>query len=447
MLSMKHTVESFAHQRQLSARDLLKAAEDIGIAKQSGADSLTNEEQNQLLLARTVRDFAARLDVSHAQLLGELEEIGLPKEGPDSYLSGEQQWQRERARPVATLAEETGIDVKSLVRKLEEEGRAEPSAGSLVTPDEWQRLVPFVIAKTIRALRDYRGLTRAEVAENAGMSERHLAKIEAGEILAGGEVAAERSRGQVLPEDHGLEALLEKLAPALNSTVKDLKGTTETARLARDATRSQKLVAISAKVTTEARTGFARIRDRYGWTIAHVMEVAPVLFVLLAEGSLARRRRHLRELQTKYDAVPQLQSFLADFRERRAREEASIQNHNLREDGLSDDGSADPFLTHLIELARAIQHAGVSLQGDADGYEPNPTSSDPDFERVSDEQALLRWLLRDDERCPACRQPLKPEHLHCPWCGRPRPEPRRDTTILDRPSEGKKHDQHRSPRR
>ncbi len=419
---MKHTVQSFAHQRQLPAREVLRAARDIGIAKRSGADSLTHEEQNQLLQARTVRDLAARLDISHAQLLGELEEIGLPNEGPDSYLSGEQQWQRQRARPVATLADETGIDVESLLSKLKEEGRAQPTAGSLVTPDEWQRLVPFVIARTIRAIRDYRGLTRAEVAENAGISERHLAKIEAGDILAGGEAAAQRSRGEVLPEDHGLEDLLEKLAPALNSTVKDLKGTTETARLARDATKPNQLVAISAKVTTEARSGYARIRDRYGWTISHVMEVAPLLFALLAEGSLARRRQHLRDLQTKHDAVPELQSFLAYFRERRAREEALIEYHSLRVDGLSDDSSADPFFAHLIELARSIQHAGVSFQDDAESCESNPTSSDPDFERVTDEQALLRWLLRNDGRCPSCRQPIKPEHLHCPWCGRARSE-------------------------
>lgn len=426
MLPMKHTVESFAHQRQLAARELLRAAEDIGIPKQSGADSLTHEEQNQLLQARTIKDFAAKLDVSHTQLLAELAEIGLPKEGPDSYLSGEQQWQREHARPVATLADETGIDVNSLLRKLEEEGRAEPSAGSLVTPDQWQRLVPFVIARTIRAIRDYRGFTRAEVAEKAGISERHLAKIEAGEILVGGEVTAERNRGEVLPEeDHRLEELLARLAPALNSTVKDLKGTTETAKLARDATKSHQLVAISAKVTTDARSGFARIRDRYGWTIAQVMEVAPVLFVLLAEGSLARRRQRLRELRTKHDAVPELQTFLADFRERGAGEEASIQSHNLRNDGLSDDSSADPFFAHLTELARAIPHTGASFQNDSDGVDgdgASPTSGDAELERVMDEQALLGWLLRDDGRCPACRQPIKPKHIHCPWCGQRRAE-------------------------
>ena len=422
MLPMRHTVESFARQRQLTAPEVLKAAGDIGIAKESGADLLNYEEQNQLMQARTVRDLAARLDVSHAELLKELDEIGLPREGPDSYLSGEHQWQREHARPIATLADETGIDVESLLRKLDEEGRAKTSADALVSPDEWQRLVPFVIARTIRAIRDYRGLTRAEVAENAGISERHLAKIEAGEILVGGQVAAERNRGEVLPEDHGLDQLLEKLAPALSSTVKDLKGTTEIARLARDATKSNQLVAISAKVTIEARSGFARIRDRYGWTIAHVMEVAPVLFVLLAEGSLARRRQRLRELQTKHDAVPELHSFLADFRERRATEEASIQNRNLRDDGLSDDGSADPFLAHLVELARPIQHPGASCQDDAEGHEPSPPSSDPDLERVADGQALLRWLLRDDGRCPACHKPVEPEHLHCPWCGQTQSE-------------------------
>ncbi len=414
---MKHTVESFAHQRQLAAQEILRAAREIGIGKRSEADSLTPEEQNELLQAKTVRDFAARLDVSHGQLLGELEEIGLPKEGPDSYLSGEQQWQRQHARPVSALANETGIDVESLLCKLKGEGRAEPSPGTLVTPDEWQRLVPFVIARTIRAIREYRGLARADVAANAGISERHLAKIEAGEILVGGDVAAERSKGEVLPEDHALEDLLEKLAPALNATVKDIKGTTDTARLARDATKPKQLVAISAKVTTDARSGFARIRDRYGWTIAHVMEIAPLLFALLAEGSLARRRQRLRDLQTKHDAVPELQAFLAEFRERRAREEASIQNRKLRDDGLSDDGPADPFFAHLIELARPIQHAGASCQDDAEGCKPSPASSDLDLERVTDGPALLRWLLRDDKRCPACRKPIEPEHLHCPWCG------------------------------
>ena len=84
----------------MSPEELLMVSAEIGIPKESVADSLSESERKQLLNAKTVRSFAEELDLSPDRLLAELDEIGLSKKSADAYVSVEEQWQREVARPV-----------------------------------------------------------------------------------------------------------------------------------------------------------------------------------------------------------------------------------------------------------------------------------------------------------------------------------------------------------
>ena len=390
---MKHTVESVASERVVSPQELLGILHQIGIPKEAVTEELSEAERRELQDAQTVNAFAEKLGVSPAQLLSELDDIGVSKESVDTYVSVAEQWQLEVAQPLKILACDEGVAVERLLRKLEETGRLKPSVTSLVTAEEQDQLATFArvhrTAETIRAIREYRGLTRDYVAAGVGVSERQLAKIEAGEV------------DLIDDENPKQAAWRKKLANVLGVEIKDLSGRTDTALQILDSdTRSESTAAISAMVTPHARTGFARIRNRYGWSMAQVLELSPLMFVLLAEGSLFRRRKRLQKMRSALDEVPfELHRFLSELRGRLEGEEGSIQHRNLRHESFSGGASLDPFSAYVFELARNL--------GD-DALVPVPPAG---------ERLLLDWLLRDELRCRACRETIKPEHVHCPWCG------------------------------
>ena len=211
MLPMTETIESLAREWGIPPEKLLSVAEEIGIPEQSVKDGLSRGQLNQLRQAKTVGDFAHELGIHSDQLLAELDVLGLSKPSVDTYLSRDEQWQREAAQTVEALAANEGIKADRLLRKLEDIGRSKPSAKALVTADEQEQISSFVrsqrIAKTIRAIREDRGLTRETVAEQVGVSQRQMVNIEAGEV-------------DIVEPRHA--ARLEKLAVALDVRIKDL---------------------------------------------------------------------------------------------------------------------------------------------------------------------------------------------------------------------------------
>ncbi len=352
------------------------------MSKGSVTDVHSVDERTQILHAKTVAGFAEELGTPPDQLLNELVDMGIEKGSVDAYLSVDEQ--RQVALPVEELARRARMDADDLLRKLEEIGRPKSSAKSLVTAGEQELLSDFVratrIATTVRGIRNHQGLSRAIVAEDVGISERQLARIEAGEVDLVDPRQAPR---------------LEKLATALGVTIKDLYGSTATAR-GLESRKDQ--VPVSALISPEARSGFARIRERYRWTMAEVMEFAPLMFVLLAEGSLERRRRRVEEMRNAHDGAPdELRRFLAEFRERLEKEVDAIRERELRQSSFSG-GASDSLAEYLRELASAFGYAA------ADG--------EPTVEKILD------WLQETEgRRCRSCGEPIKPEHVHCPWCG------------------------------
>lgn len=276
------------------------------------------------------------------------------------------------------------MDADGLLRKLDEVGRPKASAQSLVTVREQELLSDLVraarIAATVRGIRNHRGLTRASVAEAVGISERQLARIEAGEVDLVDPKQSER---------------LEGLAVALDVTIKDLYGGTD---VARDVEARRDQVPVSALVSPKARSGFATIRERYGWTMADVVELAPLMFVLLAEGSLEQRRTRVEEMRNAHDGAPEaLRRFLAEFREQLGKEEEAIRERELQRGGFHA-GTSDAFSGYLFEFAQTFGYA------DEDG--------------VLTIDRILVWLQEaEGRRCASCGKPIKPEHVHCPWCG------------------------------
>ncbi|MDE0038099.1 MAG: helix-turn-helix domain-containing protein [Gammaproteobacteria bacterium] len=379
---MNHTVESVARERGVPVGELLRLAEELGLPKASVKDPLSIDERKEILGARTVAAFAEELQTRPDRLLSELAGMGAEKGSVDAYLSIDEQ--RYAARRVDELAREAGLDADALLRMLEEIGRPKSSAESLVTAGEQELLSDVVratrMAATVRGIRADRGLNRANVAEAVGISERQLARIEAGEV----DLLDPRQSGR-----------LGQLAAALDVTVKDLYGSTGAAR---DLESRKDHVPVSALVSPQARSGFARIRERYRWTMAEVMELTPLMFVLIAEGSLEWRRKRVEEMREAHDgAHDEMRRFLAEFREQLEKEAAAIRERELRRSGLSG-GTSGALSGYLLELARGLGYPA------ADG--------DPTVARVLDS-------LQDTEGrcCGSCGEPIGLEHIHCPWCG------------------------------
>lgn len=381
MLSVSHTVESIARERGTPASELLRLAEELGLPKASAKDLLSVAERKQVLGARTVTAFAEELGTAPDELLAELADMGVEKGSVDAYLSIDEQ--RYAALPVDELAHEAGMDADTLLRKLEAIGRPKSSAESLVTAGEQELLSDSVrtarIAATVRGIRVRWGANRASVAEAVGISERQLARIEAGEV----DLLDPRQSGR-----------LEQLATALDVTIKDLYGSTEASR-ALEPRKDQ--VPVSALVSPQTRAGFARVRARYRWTMAEVIELAPLMFVLLAESSLEWRRRRVEEMRNAHDGVPdEMRRFLGEFREQLENETVAIRERELRRSTFS--GASDGLSGYLLELASRLGYPGAAGDPTVDGI-------------------LDRMQETEERRCRSCGEPIKREHIHCPWCG------------------------------
>ena len=300
---------------------------------------------------------------------------------------------------VGKFAAESGLSEKEMLRMIEQGGFPQRMADDTLSEQDQDLLRPLIWtrrgAAAIRALRKSRGLSRAQLAAAAGVSERQLARIEAEEI-----------------DLTKAEEQTNRLAQALHVTVDDmLFGRTERVRRALLAEPgSAQTMPVGAPVSALTRLGFALVRLRYGLSVGQVLELTPLMFALLAEGSLVRRKRRLKQLKDAYSQVkPELKRYLSDFRERRDAEARSISRRDLRDAASlfripakdeGGDGEApasrvdngddfDPFSTYLFELARGL----------SDGDEPPVRPQEPPIrphEWRSTERQLLAWMFREE---------------------------------------------------
>ena len=66
---------------------------------------------------------------------------------------------------------------------------------------------------------------------------------------------------------------------------------------------------IGAQITPKVRLAYDLIKRRYGVSATEIINMAPLFFALLAEGSLAWRREKLKELKEGIDRLEQIEGF------------------------------------------------------------------------------------------------------------------------------------------
>lgn len=95
---------------------------------------------------------------------------------------------------------------------------------------------------------------------------------------------------------------LENLARALGSDVETLTGP-DIMDGAEDGPFSGRKSQMNIRMANDARNALTLVAMRYNLKPAHILHIAPFLFLWAAEESLRRRKRHLDEISAKWDAL------------------------------------------------------------------------------------------------------------------------------------------------
>lgn len=211
--------------------------------------------------------------------------------------------------------------------------------------------MPKIDPHRLRKLRG--GTSRKKLADRARISERQLRRLESN---PGGSRSVR-------------EHTLTRLAKALGVDIGVLTGELALPESGKAATPDAGRVQIGAQIPPRARLAYDLVERRYGVSMTEIIGVAPLFFVLLAEGSLARRREKceescgvLKQLQEAWmeigHDVTEGGTFLSE--EAYRHEEASIEK-------------ADIFGRHVVE--NADDFFGVTL-GDPNPFEGDKQLSD-----------------------------------------------------------------------
>lgn len=223
----------------------------------------------------------------------------------------------------------------------------------------------------LKEIREKRRLSLTKLAKNAGVTRRHLQRLENNTNTT----ASVR------------EVTLYSLAKALNVDPEVLTGELPIPELKQvSKTETGIRTQISTSLLSEVRLAYGLIKRRYGVKPITLFNAAPLMFVLLAEGSLCWREEKLGEVQEAAENLGKLGfghlSFAAtaDRAKDGAHDEAeSIQKLDLFGKAVGEDAFDfgydpsinNPFADYLRELVRKIDNPEViEVDGRKLGYGP-----------------------------------------------------------------------------
>ena len=211
---------------------------------------------------------------------------------------------------------------------------------------------PFEIdPESLKALRTGKGWSRRQLADRSRVSERQLARIE--------------SAHDPVPVRM---TTFKKIAQALGVDGEKLSGANSVPR------NPEKLedVGLRVRVSPQLQLAYDLVSFRYGPTRREIVELAPLLFVLLAEGSLAWRLERAEKVDALIGRLQELgrhtalycASFLEYVQEGNECERASISKPDLmgndvRREEWGDGYEGVPFCDYLCKLAEDMRIAGI----------------------------------------------------------------------------------------
>ena len=219
----------------------------------------------------------------------------------------------------------------------------------------------------LRSLRLEKGLTRPELARRSGSAIRTIQRLE--------------NEPQQCKKSQ--EHTLTKLSHALGVETGVLTG--ESSLPESNKPPDSERVQIGAQIAPKARLAYDLVKRRYGVSVTEIINMAPLFFALLAEGSLAWRRKKLEEAEEAKGHLEGIEGFWvgslgsasAVMKEGIGAEIDSIQNADLfgehlfsaksswMED-LFDPSTTNPFASYLRGLKDELAITGIVEVGDGD---------------------------------------------------------------------------------
>lgn len=142
----------------------------------------------------------------------------------------------------------------------------------------------------LRTLREQRGLTRLKLAERSKISDRTIQRLE------------KEPQKSKKTQEHTLNSLAQALGVKTGVLTSELPLPESDKTPADNPDRVQ----IGAQIAPNTRLAYDLIKRRYGVSTTEIINMAPLFFVLLAEGSLAQRREKLQEIEETYDRLYQI---------------------------------------------------------------------------------------------------------------------------------------------
>ena len=139
----------------------------------------------------------------------------------------------------------------------------------------------------LRSLRRKKGLSRPELEERSEISVRTIQRLE-----------LEPDRCRTSRED-----TVNRLAKALDVDAGVLTGELPLPKFDEAPASDPERVQIGAQIAPKVRLAYDLAKRRYGVNITDIINMAPLFFVLLAEGSLAWRREKLEEADSHWQQV------------------------------------------------------------------------------------------------------------------------------------------------
>ena len=230
----------------------------------------------------------------------------------------------------------------------------------------------------LRCLRQEKGLTRPELARLSGIAVRTIQRLE----------------NEPQQSKKSQEHTLTKLSHALGVQTGVLTG--ESPLSESNKPPDSERVQIGAQIAPKARLAYDLVRRRYGVSATEIINMAPLFFALLAEGSLARRREeleegsgHLQQIHSGHgvfvDAL--VVAEMAMEEERESIKKKDLFGHRLGENTGSpvfDPSKNNPFASYLRGLKDELAITGIVEVGDGD-LDFSSSLKFPDYDICRDE--------------------------------------------------------------
>lgn len=251
-----------------------------------------------------------------------------------------------------------------------------------------------IIPARLKMLREeQKRWTCAELAKRAQLSERTVQRLES----------------ESEPGRNTRESNVRKLAAALEVSEDVLTGALplpDEKRSAESAKRDLFRQRFSVEVSTAARNAYELIKIQYGVQPTTLVEMAPLFFVLLAEASLADRRRKLEQLKSAIASLEEVAqghlvfAYPAQVDNGLIDEAQSIAQKDLFGSKITEDvynfGYSDerdnPFVSFLRKLAETLNDPYQVLVSDTENIHAEDL---PDYSVCME---LVRQLTCDDSK-------------------------------------------------